>query len=68
MVDMPTASDIIGFDRGYMLGYIHCLEQMYQSLTDPKDMSNFHPKEIADRISVLIVAARKELNEVNQAI
>lgn len=68
MVDargLPTTQDVIGFDRGYMLGYIHCLEQLYAALVDETDdgLYNFHPREIAQRISVLIDAAREDFDD-----
>lgn len=62
-VEFPNEADITAFDRGYMLGYVHCLEQIYMALTegDETNLFNLHPSEQAKRISVLIEEARKEL-------
>jgi len=65
MADLPSVKDVYAFDRGYMLGFIHCLEQVRLSLTEPGDnnLFNLHPAEQAKRISVLIDAAREAYNE-----
>ena len=60
---LPNQQDITAFDKGYALGYVHCLEHMYLALTEGEDtgLDFFQPEVIAERISGMIEEARKNL-------
>lgn len=65
MVDargIPNPQDINAFDTGYMLGYIHALEQIRLALTSGETY-DFSPQAHADRISGLIASLREDFNE-----
>lgn len=61
-VSLPNEADVTAFDKGYWLGYIHALEQMYLALTegDETGMHMLDPASQAERLGIIIKRVREE--------